>query len=64
MHILTHIRAHTHTGRRHVRPYYSKFFGNVKERWLGRTVMDVCLTEFAANPPSYYRQAITHGTFG
>lgn len=44
-----------------MKPYYSKFYGNAKGRWMGRTVLDVCVSEFAANPPAYYEEAIKNG---
>lgn len=32
-----------------------------KGRWLGRSLLDVFVAEFAAHPPSYYAAAIAQG---
>jgi hypothetical protein len=41
-------------GLRHVRPYHFKYRTNVKERWSGRTLLEVYTTEFAAYSAEYY----------
>jgi 23S rRNA-/tRNA-specific pseudouridylate synthase len=42
-------------------PYPFTFKSNAKERWLGRTVLDVYQDEFGAYPDSYYKMAIQQG---
>ena len=46
---------------RRVVPYVYTFEMRCKERWLGRTVVDVLMNEYKANPPSYYALAIKDG---
>mmetsp|Transcript_54519 Transcript_54519/g.152022 ORF Transcript_54519/g.152022 Transcript_54519/m.152022 type:complete len:476 (-) Transcript_54519:92-1519(-) len=44
-----------------VKPYKYCFRTYAKARWLGRTLHEVCATEFGANSPEYYRDAIIEG---
>lgn len=41
-------------GRRWIIPYYYTFFANAKERWHGRTILEVLSSEFKVYSPSYY----------
>ncbi|PJF17630.1 Pseudouridine synthase [Paramicrosporidium saccamoebae] len=45
-------------GLRKVKPYYFEYQTYAKERWLGRTVLDVFLKEFRDRPARYYQEAI------
>ena len=55
------LRALTNLGLRHVKPYYCTFTAYVKKRWLGKELLHVFTSEFAAFPPSYYTEAINSG---
>jgi 23S rRNA-/tRNA-specific pseudouridylate synthase len=44
-----------------IRPYPFTFATFAKERWLGRTVLDVYNTEFGSYPKCYYEAAIKEG---
>jgi 23S rRNA-/tRNA-specific pseudouridylate synthase len=44
-----------------VEPYPYTFTTFAKERWVGRTVLDVYSTEFGSYPKSYYEAAIAQG---
>jgi Pseudouridylate synthases, 23S RNA-specific len=44
-----------------IRPYPFTFATYAKERWLGRTVLDVYNTEFGSYPKCYYETAIKEG---
>ncbi|OQR86176.1 hypothetical protein ACHHYP_10846 [Achlya hypogyna] len=48
-------------GYRHVAPYEHTFQVHVKERWLGKSLLDLFLVEFGGFDVSYYTQAITSG---
>ncbi|TQE12905.1 hypothetical protein C1H46_001551 [Malus baccata] len=41
-------------GRRHVRPYYFEFICHVKNRWAGKTIVDMFTHEFKGRPYDYY----------
>ncbi|KAF5194830.1 Rna pseudouridine synthase [Thalictrum thalictroides] len=43
-----------HNGRRHVRPYYFEFISHVKNRWAGKTIVDLFAQEFKGRPYNYY----------
>lgn len=45
-------------GLRKVRPYYFEYQTYAKERWIGRSIIDVFLKEFRDRPARYYREAI------
>lgn len=45
-------------GLRKVRPYYFEYQTYAKQRWLGRSILDVFLKEFRDRPARYYREAI------
>lgn len=45
-------------GLRKVRPYYFEYQTYAKERWLGRSILDVFLKEFRDRPARYYQEAI------
>lgn len=47
-------------GLRHVHPYTFEYQTYAKERWWGRTLLDVLTREFRDRPPSYYQAAILH----
>lgn len=47
-------------GLRKVRPYYFEYQTYAKERWLGRSILDVFLKEFRDRPARYYQEAIQH----
>jgi 23S rRNA-/tRNA-specific pseudouridylate synthase len=44
-----------------VRPYPFTFATFAKERWLGRTVLDIYSKEFGSYPTCYYKTAINEG---
>lgn len=48
-------------GLRHVEPYDYDFTTHVKQRWVGRTLLEVFACEFVAYPESYYRASIEAG---
>jgi len=45
-------------GLRYVRPYHFEYQTYAKERWLGRSILDVFRREFRDRPASYYQMAI------
>ncbi|KAK1271591.1 RNA pseudouridine synthase 7 [Acorus gramineus] len=48
-------------GRRHVRPYYFEFISHVKNRWAGKTIVDLFAEEFKGRPREYYVNAVKCG---
>lgn len=50
-----------HKGRRHVKPYYFEFICHVKNRWTGKTVVDVFTQEFKGRSYDYYVTAVKSG---
>ncbi|KAL5022047.1 hypothetical protein ScPMuIL_001202 [Solemya velum] len=50
-------------GLRKVYPYYYDFSTYVKKRWIGRTVIDVFLSEFRSEEPENYIKAVESGMF-
>mmetsp|Transcript_11963 Transcript_11963/g.26603 ORF Transcript_11963/g.26603 Transcript_11963/m.26603 type:complete len:467 (-) Transcript_11963:70-1470(-) len=48
-------------GLRHVEPYDFDFTTHVKQRWVGRTLLEVFSKEFVAYPEDYYRASIEAG---
>ncbi|KAL2935561.1 RNA pseudouridine synthase 7 [Bienertia sinuspersici] len=50
-----------HKGRRHVKPYYFEFICHVKNRWTGKTIVDVFTEEFKGRPYDYYVKAVKSG---
>ncbi|KAK2662304.1 hypothetical protein Ddye_000878 [Dipteronia dyeriana] len=48
-------------GRRHVRPYYFEFISHVKNRWAGKTLVDLFAEEFKGRPYDYYVSAVKCG---
>lgn len=44
-----------------IEPYVYTFTSHAKARWIGRTVLDVYVTEFGSYPASYYETAIKEG---
>eukprot|EP00927_Polykrikos_kofoidii_P032635 TRINITY_DN27740_c0_g1_i1.p1 TRINITY_DN27740_c0_g1~~TRINITY_DN27740_c0_g1_i1.p1 ORF type:complete len:628 (-),score=84.41 TRINITY_DN27740_c0_g1_i1:84-1967(-) len=44
-----------------VKPYKYCFRTFAKARWIGRSLHEVCATEFGARTPEYYREAIVNG---
>ncbi|CAK7566869.1 MAG: DRAP deaminase [Sporothrix epigloea] len=49
-------------GLRRVEPYYYTYNTWVKERWRGRTLLEVFESEFRDRPLAYYRRAMETGT--
>ncbi|CAK7200857.1 DRAP deaminase [Sporothrix eucalyptigena] len=49
-------------GLRRVEPYYYTYNTWVKERWRGRTLLEVFESEFRDRPLAYYRRAMESGT--
>ncbi|PVV02633.1 hypothetical protein BB560_002910 [Smittium megazygosporum] len=45
-------------GLRKVAPYWYRYIAHAKERWFGRTVLEVFSSEFKGKDSSYYSQAI------
>ncbi|PKU78124.1 RNA pseudouridine synthase 7 [Dendrobium catenatum] len=41
-------------GKRYVRPYYFEFISHVKNRWAGKTIVDLFTEEFRGRPYEYY----------
>ncbi|XP_022932600.1 RNA pseudouridine synthase 7-like isoform X1 [Cucurbita moschata] len=50
-----------HNGRRHVRPYYFEFIAHVKNRWAGKSIVDLFTEEFKGRPYEYYIDAVKCG---
>ncbi|CAM8899034.1 unnamed protein product [Rhodiola kirilowii] len=48
-------------GRRHVKPYYFEFISHVKNRWAGKTIVDLFAQEFKGRPYDYYVSAVKSG---
>lgn len=48
-------------GRRHVRPYHFEFISHVKNRWAGKTIVDLFAEEFKGRPYDYYVSAVKCG---
>ncbi|GAV74707.1 PseudoU_synth_2 domain-containing protein [Cephalotus follicularis] len=48
-------------GRRHVRPYYFEFIAHAKNRWAGKTIVDLFAEEFKGRPYDYYVSAVKCG---
>ncbi|KAH7683263.1 Pseudouridine synthase RluC/RluD protein [Dioscorea alata] len=48
-------------GKRFVRPYYFEFVSYVKNRWVGKTVVDLFTEEFTGRPREYYVGAVKSG---
>uniref|UniRef100_A0A0E0NFE5 Pseudouridine synthase RsuA/RluA-like domain-containing protein n=1 Tax=Oryza rufipogon TaxID=4529 RepID=A0A0E0NFE5_ORYRU len=47
--------------RRYVRPYYFEFISHVKNRWAGKTIVDLFTDEFKGRPREYYVHAVKCG---
>ncbi|XP_021775817.1 RNA pseudouridine synthase 7-like [Chenopodium quinoa] len=48
-------------GRRHVKPYYFEFICHVKNRWAGKTIVDMFSEEFKGRNHDYYVRAVKCG---
>lgn len=48
-------------GKRHVRPYYFEFIAHVKNRWVGKSIVDLFAEEFKGRPYEYYVSAVKCG---
>ncbi|KAI7986099.1 RNA pseudouridine synthase 7 [Camellia lanceoleosa] len=48
-------------GVRYVRPYYFEFICYVKNRWAGKTIVDLFSDEFKGRPYDYYVSAVKSG---
>ncbi|GMH23459.1 hypothetical protein Nepgr_025302 [Nepenthes gracilis] len=48
-------------GRRNVKPYYFEFISHVKNRWAGKTIVDLFSEEFKGRPYDYYVKAVKCG---
>ncbi|XP_019253599.1 PREDICTED: RNA pseudouridine synthase 7 isoform X1 [Nicotiana attenuata] len=48
-------------GIRYVRPYYFEFISHVKNRWAGKTIVDLFSEEFKGRPRDYYESAVKSG---
>ncbi|KNA23670.1 hypothetical protein SOVF_021940 [Spinacia oleracea] len=48
-------------GRRHVKPYYFRFICHVKNRWAGKTIVDLFTDEFKGRNYDYYERAVKCG---
>ncbi|CAK9181472.1 unnamed protein product [Ilex paraguariensis] len=48
-------------GIRYVRPYYFEFICHVKNRWAGKTIVDMFAEEFKGRPRDYYVSAVKCG---
>jgi len=51
----------TSDGLRHVKPYLHTFVSNAKQRWVGRSLVDVFTSEFVYGTRDYYDMAIQSG---
>ncbi|KAK3154191.1 hypothetical protein QOZ80_2BG0187420 [Eleusine coracana subsp. coracana] len=59
-----HPEAHDYifrNGRRYVRPYYFEFISHVKNRWAGKTIVDLFTDEFKGRSREYYVSAVKCG---
>ncbi|CAE8631170.1 unnamed protein product [Polarella glacialis] len=59
--LLRHVTYRLEDGLRHVEPYDFDFTTFVKQRWLGRSLLEVCASEFLAFPRDYYEASIEAG---
>lgn len=48
-------------GKRYVKPYYFEFISHVKNRWAGKTIVDLFAEEFKGRPYEYYVGAVKSG---
>ncbi|XP_019417834.1 PREDICTED: RNA pseudouridine synthase 7 isoform X2 [Lupinus angustifolius] len=48
-------------GIRYVKPYYFEFIAHVKNRWAGKTIVDLFADEFKGRPYEYYVSAVKCG---
>ncbi|GAA0144182.1 RNA processing factor [Lithospermum erythrorhizon] len=48
-------------GIRYVKPYYFEFISHAKNRWAGKTIVDLFSDEFKGRPPEYYVSAVKDG---
>ncbi|XP_024533773.1 RNA pseudouridine synthase 7-like isoform X1 [Selaginella moellendorffii] len=48
-------------GKRFVLPYYFEFIAHVKQRWSGKTIVDMFADEFRQRPYEYYVDAVRSG---
>ncbi|KAF5862617.1 hypothetical protein ETB97_011348 [Aspergillus alliaceus] len=48
-------------GLRRVKPYHYTYNTFCKERWRGRELVDIFVSEFRDRPPEYYREALAAG---
>ncbi|XP_057767531.1 RNA pseudouridine synthase 7 isoform X3 [Salvia miltiorrhiza] len=48
-------------GVRYVRPYYFEFISHAKNRWAGKTIVDLFTDEFKGRPRDYYVSAVKTG---
>ncbi|KMT10952.1 hypothetical protein BVRB_5g112880 isoform A [Beta vulgaris subsp. vulgaris] len=48
-------------GKRHVKPYYFEFICHVKNRWSGKTIVDLFTDEFKGRNHDYYVRAVKCG---
>ncbi|KAL3342500.1 hypothetical protein AABB24_026499, partial [Solanum stoloniferum] len=48
-------------GIRYVKPYYFEFISHVKNRWAGKTIVDLFSDEFKGRPRDYYESAVKSG---
>ena len=60
-HLLLEHHTQIHTRIRIVKPYLYTFQSYAKERWLGRSILDIYQTEFQLYAKSYYHGAILQG---
>lgn len=56
-----HIEPVNSSWLRRIEPYPYTFVSFAKARWIGRTLLEVYVSEFQSYPASYYRQAIEQG---
>ncbi|XP_047340952.1 RNA pseudouridine synthase 7 isoform X2 [Impatiens glandulifera] len=48
-------------GVRYVKPYYFEFISHVKNRWAGKSIVDLFADEFKGRPYDYYVSAVKSG---
>ncbi|KAM7480183.1 hypothetical protein LguiA_028396 [Lonicera macranthoides] len=48
-------------GIRYVKPYYFEFISHAKNRWAGKTIVDLFADEFKGRPRDYYVSAVKSG---
>ncbi|KAG6518103.1 hypothetical protein ZIOFF_021505 [Zingiber officinale] len=51
-------------GKRYMRPYYFEFISHVKNRWAGKTIVDLFAEEFKGCPYDYYRPVLVVASIG